>query len=36
MGLRGTNRVVALFVIVAVVLVLLFAAIVLSAQPNQP
>jgi hypothetical protein len=34
-GLRGTNRVIALLVVLAVALVLLFCAIVLSAQPTQ-
>jgi len=35
MGLRGTNLLVALLVVLAVALVLLFCAIVLSAQPTQ-
>jgi hypothetical protein len=35
MGLRGTNWMVALIVVVAVALVVLFAVIVLSAQPAQ-
>jgi len=35
MGLRGTNRIVAVLVVVAVALVLLFCAIVLSTQPAQ-
>jgi hypothetical protein len=35
MGLRGTNRLIALLVLVSVALILLFCAIVLSAQPTQ-
>jgi hypothetical protein len=34
MGLRGANLVVALLVVLAVALVLLFCAIVLSSQPS--
>jgi hypothetical protein len=33
MGLRGTNRFIALLVLLSVALILLFCAIVLSAQP---
>jgi len=35
MGLRGTNRFVALLVVLGVALILLVCAIVLSAQPAQ-
>ncbi len=35
MGLRGTNRVMAFLVVLAVALILLFCAIVLSTQPTQ-
>jgi hypothetical protein len=35
MGLRSTNRVMAFLVLLAVALILLFCAIVLSTQPTQ-
>jgi hypothetical protein len=35
MGLRGANLMVALLVVVAVALIVLFAAIVLSTEPTQ-
>jgi len=35
MGLRGTNRFIAFLIVLAVALVLLFCAIVLSTQPTQ-
>jgi hypothetical protein len=35
LGLRGTNRLVAFLVVLAVALIILFCAIVLSAQPAQ-